>query len=545
MALSAGTIWEVEVSGSDIACSGGFNPSNANMATDGAVTSANTASPVFSSASYNFVANDVAAWLYDKAGTSGIPGSYKIVSVASNAATLNGTIGQAVLANLTPSTVVGCGTTGTLSNQTWSVDYSQQSSAKISYTDMIISVTTTNYTSVANPVGKNIIGNLINVTAGTNFTTGLFEIVSTSTITATCDRSLGTAAATGGTGFLGGAFASPGQAASVVVSGNAIYVKAANFSITSASANVSGGCVSFAVQCNLIAYSGIRGVLGTGTLTASGISTASLATMSAGTYSIVRGFKLDGASLSTITGLTISGGATRSYVLNIRCTNCTTGLSLTASQMQSLTDFEIDHCTTGLTDSSGIPSLLTTFNLHDNATAMNVAAAAYFVGTKFLVVNNSVGMLITNTPIQIDGFTFFGNSTAAISGANWFNSAREAFIRNSAFYGNGSDITQTGANGVGFISLNNAASSSFSTSLFAINESFQLLTANPFNNSSIGDFSPNNTAGGGALLRAKGIPGTFPGGLTTSFIDIGAVQHADSGGGSILQGRGILSGSVM
>ena len=46
MALAAATIWEARTTGSDTACSGGFNPENANMATDGAATSATGNSPV-------------------------------------------------------------------------------------------------------------------------------------------------------------------------------------------------------------------------------------------------------------------------------------------------------------------------------------------------------------------------------------------------------------------------------------------------------------------------------------------------------------------
>lgn len=57
------------------------------------------------------------------------------------------------------------------------------------------------------------------------------------------------------------------------------------------------------------------------------------------------------------------------------------------------------------------------------------------------------------------------------------------------------------------------------------------LSADPFTDSSGGDFSLNSTAGGGAACRAAGFPGAFPAGLVTGYADIGAVQHQDSGGG--------------
>jgi hypothetical protein len=56
------------------------------------------------------------------------------------------------------------------------------------------------------------------------------------------------------------------------------------------------------------------------------------------------------------------------------------------------------------------------------------------------------------------------------------------------------------------------------------------LTGNPFTNAAGGDFSLNSTSGAGAACRGTGYPGVFPGGLTTGHVDIGAVQHAASGG---------------
>ena len=97
MALSAFTIAEVETGGSDSANAGLFDPSQVAGGgfTDGAATVATSAAPVFTSASYNFVAGNVGAWLFIASGTAWIPGWYKIASVASNAATLGAGIGTA------------------------------------------------------------------------------------------------------------------------------------------------------------------------------------------------------------------------------------------------------------------------------------------------------------------------------------------------------------------------------------------------------------------------------------------------------------------
>ncbi len=61
------------------------------------------------------------------------------------------------------------------------------------------------------------------------------------------------------------------------------------------------------------------------------------------------------------------------------------------------------------------------------------------------------------------------------------------------------------------------------------------LTANPWTDPGNGDFTPNNTAGGGALIRGKALPTSFvdfdESPTVDNYRDVGAVQHEDSGGG--------------
>lgn len=59
------------------------------------------------------------------------------------------------------------------------------------------------------------------------------------------------------------------------------------------------------------------------------------------------------------------------------------------------------------------------------------------------------------------------------------------------------------------------------------------LTADPFVDAANGDFRLNKAAGGGALLRGLGF--TFPGGLTTSYHDVGGAQH-EAAMSSVVQG---------
>src|SRR5574339_359644 len=206
MALPATIVLEVESGGSDTLNGGGFDPSQtAGMFTDGAATSANTASPVFSSVSYTFVAGDVGAWVYIGSGTNWIAGWYKIVSVAAGAATLSAAAGAGVLPTLTPTTAVGCASVASPTGATWSIDYSQQAARQIAYTDLASSGAGTTVSSAANPFGKQQVGNILVITGGTNFTTGRYVITSVAAAVATVQGAgnITTGVGASGTGGLG------------------------------------------------------------------------------------------------------------------------------------------------------------------------------------------------------------------------------------------------------------------------------------------------------------------------------------------------------
>lgn len=184
---------------------GGFNIANANFISDFTATGATGIAPVLSSASYNFVAGDVGAWIYVKSGTNWTPGWYQIASVAANAATLNTQIGQAIqISNnrFIRNTVAGIATVATPTSGTCGIDYSQQNAAQI--TNNVLTGTTTTCTDATTPFGLNHVGNFMAISAGTGVTAGWYEIVSVSGVTATLDRSAG-ASYSACTYYLGGA----------------------------------------------------------------------------------------------------------------------------------------------------------------------------------------------------------------------------------------------------------------------------------------------------------------------------------------------------
>lgn len=277
MALALGTIFEMRASAlSGNLNAAGFNPANANMLTDLATdtNTANTASPIVSSASYNFAAGDVGSYVYVKTGTSWQSGWYAIASVAANKATLSAAIGSVVIAIntqgvVTRNTVVGCtsNNTATLTGGTFTVDYSQQDAAKISaiadFTAVGSSATLTSATAGFTPV---MVGNFFHQTTtgvGAFGLTGWYEIVSyTNATTVVLDRTSNNGTASVGcTGYVGGAARLNGLDDAfyeMLPAGFLVYFKSGSSTI---SANISVSSTNATVQNPgfTIGYTTVRG----------------------------------------------------------------------------------------------------------------------------------------------------------------------------------------------------------------------------------------------------------------------------------------------
>jgi len=115
-------------------------------------------------------------------------------------------------------------------------DYSQQAAAQFSGTDLASANGTTNpsvVTSASHNFVATDVGNFIQVTAGTNWSTGFYEIVSVAANAATLDRAVGTSAAlSNGTWAEGGALATPNKAITSMVDGNKTWIQLATYSRT-------------------------------------------------------------------------------------------------------------------------------------------------------------------------------------------------------------------------------------------------------------------------------------------------------------------------
>ena len=122
-------------------------------------------------------------------------------------------------------TVSGVATVASPTSGTWSVDYSTMGSP-ISLTGL--STSAANAIILTASATKAMIGNGLQITGGTNFTTGIYSITAVTAATSiTVDRTCTTAAGASGTCGIGAPFASPGIVASGIPAGasSVIFLK--------------------------------------------------------------------------------------------------------------------------------------------------------------------------------------------------------------------------------------------------------------------------------------------------------------------------------
>lgn len=555
MAFNPATYWHTMIGGSDATNGGGggFDATTTSMATDlTGVSGCNGATPVVSSASYSFVASDVGAWLFVGGGTSWTKGWYQIASVASNQATLTAGIGSATAYPLSLSTVIGCATVATPTVGTWSVDYSKQTASRYSFTDMIIGATTTQFTSTLTPVTVNMIGNAIAVSAGTGFTVQRVVITAAAAGTATCDKTLGTAASTAGIGALGGSLLTRGFAASLVAVSNYILSKynATADIVTSVSTNVTAGRVSVTNGGISTAESVWRGYeITPGDATANrpiyrwGIAGASNALLGlSGSNTRVENQVLDGnrATFALTKGIFLSAGNNQ-VIRNVKFMGMSGMVTGSTGFGTVFENCEFTDCATTV-----VGSLTTTgttvfrnCTFHDNSvTCLTISSGRVFLND--CVFWNNTGASTSAIQMTGIGILFAENVTIATVGQHGFDiqvSPGKVQLTNCYVQGAAGSGYNIGA-ATDAVTLLNCGGFNNTTANYTVANlnpanvtGFLTPSSDVFTSLAGGNLTLNNTAGSGALLRAASSPASFTGmSSTTNFRDIGASQHLDSGG---------------
>lgn len=386
-----------------------------------------------------------------------------------------------------------------------------------------------------------MVGNILQVVSGTNFTAGFYQILSVSLgVSVTVDRNLCTGIGASGVINIGGAVATVGAIGSVVVDGNIVYVKKAAFTITTA------WVLSWTGFVSIRGYDATRGDNGRPTVTT---STNSTSVFSGIVFGEIQNFifTTTASVKTTLWALAGSGGqgrfincsitdwtspfGTNNGDLSMTMVNCYLANSSITLMYRNVAMY-LDGCTIkncGNQDQDRPSTWIITGCIFDSMTAPIIHN-----------VDTGAGQIPS---INFSGNTVYNQTGSALDiTVNNGNPNLFVIIQNNLFY-------TVGAYGIAFNSAaltglaamfaksirNNAYGSmtSGNTNNAALDGPNDVnLSADPFTAKSAGDFSLNATVGGGAACKAAGFPGVFPGGLTTGYLDIGAAQSAAGGGSS-------------
>lgn len=522
------SIFEIQANGNN-SNSGMFDP-NATLTTTLSTSNGTSATPTVSASNYTFVSSDIGDYLYVKSGTNWNPGWYKITAVNAGAATLDASIGNVFQPNHRISTIQGVSSTSSASSGSWTIDYTQIATASKTYTDLVITPNTNIIQSTANPFTVNMIGNSINISGGTNFTTGVYLITSLSGSNAVLDRNVGTLSASGGTGSVGGALLNWTGFCSLTTADAFntqlyVYVKG-----SSGIFNWSGVPVTAQTAPTIIGYSNARGDFGKPTIRLSANSTA----FNTRTTKYISNFVIDGQSNTGTVGVTNNLFQVQNYVVNCDFKNISVACSF----------------------NSGVEIYQCSFENCGNI------AQGYTRGVRNCVIKNCSGVFnycesgSGNIFINHTGNCFYLQNTAKIMNNTFYNITGNAIrlfyshqiqtvrslIENNIFSnisGYGIDSYGTGSTLMNVIN-NNAyfsLTSGFTNNTLILNTGDNApftnrnniaLSASPFISAANLDFRLNNDINGGKLCQGTGQIQSYPLTATISSTDIGAVQSSSN-----------------
>lgn len=385
-------------------------------------------------------------------------------------------------------------------------------------------------------------GNLLNLTGGSNFTAGTYQVTNynAGANTLTLDRNCCAAAASGMTGFLGGPKASLGGVGQAM--GNAschIHLRYESSPyLVSGTANTPGGPLGVGGGGSFPSIHGYyqtRGdiVLNTNaafrpTIKANAASLTLITSSSNDASALWENLTLDGNNLAAVNGMNLGAGTL--IVRNIRATGFTGAAFLGGN-----TGMQVDFCEA--TACSGVPfqvQAVTRSVAHHNTSAgfTNSGGGFGFAAWCLSYANSGASSHGFNLATRYGLYAHlvaYGNGGKGITGSGrtsqWFNGLAYGNT------GNDIDIASEDAAGKPTQAMAMAAPAARRIITNMYTSGLVDVTANPFVDPANGNFALN--AYGLTALKGMGVPGLMPMGLTAGFLDIG-FQHQDAGGGGTL-----------
>ncbi len=401
-----------------------------------------------------------------------------------------------------------------------SVDYSQQDAAQLNLTNLATNGAGTGLSSVTGGFTAAMVGNIINITAGTGFTPGWYEITAyADTNNVTIDRSAG-ASASSGTGYIGGARAVPTDAFfEQLTAGNIVYFKIGTYTLTENI--ITASTVGTAADPVVVeGYNSARGDNPTGdnrpTIVAStydwrfvgsGNNTymtfRNLIVTSINSngafylyaYATVENCKAIQSSASAYNAFYIASGFVK--IINSEAVS-TNGNAIDARGYSEIIGCYIHDSSVGIYTYGSV--ILILHNIIDTCTT-----GIYGGDTNYFnkaVMNNTIYNCTTGISVTVAerGWLVANNIIdSCTTGASWSSEVKNSWWDYNNWHNNGTDVSN-------------------------VTKGDNALALDPqFTDAANGDFSI------GTNLKAQGFLGVFPGSLSTGYLDVGAAQRQEPG----------------
>lgn len=429
-------------------------------------------------------------------------------------------------------------------------DFSQQNAAQYTFADLASANGTTNpctVTSASHNFVAADVGNGMHISAGTNWTTGWYQIVSVAANAATLDRACGSAAAlSGGTFFVGGGLLTVGGAGTATTSAagggaannvGTVNIRAGTYTLTSTAILGASGLwqgyqtthgdngtpptiTTATNSTDLIHLTGANA----STIFDNIVFTTTAGTPAIGILEVTANAAYVGIRESSFSGFTNA----------INCDNI--GAHFECAKLD-LNGVEIKNSTSDGLTTTGTGTVSCVACWIHNSTGDGIKASNsggnmdVFISNSILSANGGKGIEQVGSTAGVKFICSFSDIANNTGDGVLISFAIDS--TSCIYYGNGGwgINAPTGATQITPFSVNqnNAFGANTSGARNNVNAGLNeiTLTANPFTSAT--NFALNSTAGGGAALKTLGFPGTFPGGLTVSTSNIGATQSSSAG----------------
>jgi hypothetical protein len=424
-------------------------------------------------------------------------------------------------------------------------DWSQQNSAHVVFDGSIIAATTsgTSATITINggyTVASTDVCNVLHILGGTNFTAGLYVIISVNTgaNTWTLDANVSSGSGSAMTGNMGGGWLTLTQAVANWGNSATLWIKAGTYTLTTTLVPVAVSNARYQPE-TMYGYDATHGDSGARPLITTATNSTALFTISATMNNAVfKNLSFSNTASTRAACWTVVVTTSRVTFDTVLMDGCQRGIDTLTYNLTVINSEIKNSISHGIYNGAG--GKLVNNYIHNNGGS---GFAGYDYGVQFVnmtlignyfYANGENGAYTLYADVAAHGNVFSDNASDGLQIA-FGSTATAGMVFNNVFYNNGGYGSDVGASSVqqsyNIVQASNAyGANALGPRLgLAAGPGDVTLTADPFTARTSANLALNSTSGGGAALKAVGFPGVTLFG--TGYLSIGALQSQGSSGG--------------